>query len=188
MCSSSVLEDSNNRNWWQTNDRLRNSDWLSDCDSSEITVSPRSLPRLLVSLSRCWQITVIIIIPECWLAAQKDLFTVSVSTQNTQFSPQQSLGVPRAQVLFTVKCLLETREKLGLCARAAHGERTVLGLRALEAALPGTSQARSTQLPAVSRTIQSFSAKFLLTKNQTHRVSIKIRVPPPQMTLFHALS
>ena len=130
----------------------------------------------------------IIIIPECWLAAQKDLFTVSVSTQNTQFSPQQSLGVPRAQVLFTVKCLLETREKLGLCARAAHGERTALGLRALEAAgWPGTSQARSTQLPAVSRTIQSFSAKFLLTKNQTHSVSIKIRVPT-FLTLFQAIS
>ena len=143
MCSSSVLADSNNRDWWQTNDRLRNSDWLSDCDSSEITVSPRSLSRLLVSLSRCWQITVIIIIPECWLAPQEIIFS-SVSTQNTQFSPQQSLGVPRAQVLFTVKCLLETREKLGLCARAALSERTVLALRALEAAWPGTSQARST--------------------------------------------
>ena len=41
-----------------------------------------------------------------WLAAEEDLFC-SVSTQNTKFSPQQSLGEPRAQLLFTVKCLLE---------------------------------------------------------------------------------
>lgn len=45
-------------------------------------------------------------LPEFWLAAEEDLFC-SVSTQNTKFSPQQSLGEPRAQLLFTVKCLLE---------------------------------------------------------------------------------
>ena len=77
----------------------------------------------------------IIVLPEFWLPDEEGIFC-SVSTQNTQFSPQQSLGVPEAQLLFTVKCLLETREKLGLCAQPS------VSAEWLRTARVGGSQAR----------------------------------------------
>lgn len=121
------------------------------------------MTRLLVSLRGCWKITGLL----CYLSfgCQMRWIYFVQSRHKTHSFHHNKASAPRAQLLFTVKCLLETWETLGLCAQhwvSAEWLRTarVRGSRARY------SQPRPVLLPAVSRT--QFLSLISLKRNHRH--------------------